>query len=247
MRQQTVAVITLVFTVLSVSALACNLVSAPDSTGTTATAVSAAPTSPPNDGTRPIVVIETPANGSQAIVQQPFTVRVRATDTIGITRVEMRESKRVVTTQPSPDPVQTFEALLPYKPTSTGPLTLEVVAYRSDVVSDPVSVTLEIVGSQSELRNPGSLDPTAGIASGNVICTAKVNNNILNLRGGPGTNYPIITKLGLGENLTVTGRSADSSWYQVKRENGQAGWVSQSYVLTTGDCSQAPVITPAPQ
>jgi hypothetical protein len=232
---------------LSLSVLACNLVGAPESTGTASTPAAAEPTNLPNDGIRPAVIIEAPANGSQAIVQQPLAVRVRATDNIGITRVEMRESRRVVTTQPSPDPVQVFEALLPYKPTNTGSLTLEVVAYRSEVASDPVSVTLEIVGSQRELRNPGSLDPTAGVASGNVICTAKVNNNILNLRAGPGTMYSIITKLGLGENLTVIGRNADSTWYQVKRDNGQEGWVSQMYVLTTGDCSLAPVTTPAPQ
>lgn len=198
----------------------------------------------PDGGGVPAVVIDSPANGSQGILGQTLTIRVHASDGVGITRVVLRESGRIVVSQPSPDPVPNFEALLPYKPSRMGSVTLEVIAYRGTSESAPAALSLDIVGSAGELRNPGSLDPTSGAASGSAVCTGQVNVNNLNLRAGPGTNYDIITKLGLGENLNVIGRNQDTSWLQIRRGGGVQGWVSAQYLNLVGDCSQAPIVSP---
>jgi hypothetical protein len=61
------------------------------------------------------------------------------------------------------------------------------------------------------------------------------------MRTGPGTNNPIITVLPANAFLSVTGRNADRSWYQVVF-NGVQGWVSANYLRTT--CVQGvPVIS----
>jgi hypothetical protein len=223
----------------SSTALACN---APFmQSGTSATSVAAA-SAASDDGSRPQVVIEAPVNGAQAVVQQPLTVKVHATDSSGITRVEMRESGRIVSSQPSPSPAVDFTALLGYRPTNVGSVTLEIVAYRQAVASDPVTITVQIVAA-SDLINP--VDPTTGANAG-VICVVRVNISNLNLRAGPGTTHRVLTTLQVGEQMNVTGRNADSSWYQIKRSNNTSGWVSAAYVSPDRDCSSAPVTTPAP-
>lgn len=227
----------LVLLVLSLASVACNLGAAPATTPTPEGVGGA-------DGSHPSVVIEAPANGSQSFIGGRVEVRVRATDAVGITRVEMRESGRIVVSQSSPDPTTDFTALLTYRPSVAGTVTLEVVALRRAVSSPPATLSLKIVNSINDLDNPNALDPTTGVSTG-AACTVRVTINNLNLRAGPSTDYDSLAKLGVGEDLTVTGRNGDMSWYKIKRGNSGTGWVSARYVEPTGDCSRAPVV-PAP-
>lgn len=48
----------------------------------------------------------------------------------------------------------------------------------------------------------------------------------LNVRQGPGTNYPIITTVSRGETLKVTGISPAGDWLQVVVGGGTPGWIS---------------------
>jgi hypothetical protein len=229
---------------LAIPILACNLLSSPEGGSPVAPAQGA--TALPTGGPPPRITIESPASGSQALVNKPMTVRVHATDAAGITRVEMREAGRVVYSQPMPAPESDVTALLVYRPGNPGTVTLEVVAYRQSTASSPVAIIVEVVSSEAELKNPASLDPTLGVAAG-AACTARVAINGLSLRAGPGTNYRIVTTLRVGEALSVNGRNADTSWYQVKRDSSQeSGWVSAAYTTSDTDCSRAPVVTPAP-
>jgi uncharacterized protein YraI len=78
--------------------------------------------------------------------------------------------------------------------------------------------------------------------------TLTVSANALNVRQGPGINYPVIDVLHLGDQQAVTGRNADSSWYQVAmtgKPNSQ-GWVSAAFVQLNGDSASVPVAA-APQ
>ena len=61
-----------------------------------------------------------------------------------------------------------------------------------------------------------------------------IDNPILNVRQGPGTNYSILGQARDGERYDVTGRNSQSSWWQINY-NGQNGWVSGSYVILEGD------------
>ncbi|WP_202034748.1 SH3 domain-containing protein [Candidatus Desulforudis audaxviator] len=52
---------------------------------------------------------------------------------------------------------------------------------------------------------------------------AVVTNPTVNLRGGAGTNHPVVGQAGQGARLPVLGKSGD--WVQVRQANGQAvGW-----------------------
>ncbi len=76
----------------------------------------------------------------------------------------------------------------------------------------------------------------------------------LNVRSGPGTSYRILTTVSYREKLSLTGRTADSSWLCIRRNDGQQGWVSAHYVAVSGahrsavsilDGSQPPQVPPS--
>ncbi|MCB0197240.1 MAG: SH3 domain-containing protein [Anaerolineae bacterium] len=52
----------------------------------------------------------------------------------------------------------------------------------------------------------------------------------LNVRQGPGTNYPIIGRMAAGETSKITGRNDFSSWWQIEFASnaGDRGWVAAS-------------------
>jgi len=55
--------------------------------------------------------------------------------------------------------------------------------------------------------------------------TANVN---LNIRSGPAVIYPVVGWLPIGASAQIVGRSATTTWYQI-RYNAVTGWVNGSY------------------
>ncbi len=77
----------------------------------------------------------------------------------------------------------------------------------------------------------------------------------LNLRDGPGLQYPVIGQVRSDDRLQVTGRNPDSSWLRVcfVSENGlcrsgagQEGWLSSRLIEVQGDMAVVAVVTPPP-
>jgi uncharacterized protein YraI len=61
-----------------------------------------------------------------------------------------------------------------------------------------------------------------------------INNAILSVRSGPGTNYGIIGQARNGERYGVTGKDTAGNWYEISF-NGQIGWVAARYVVLEGN------------
>ncbi len=73
-------------------------------------------------------------------------------------------------------------------------------------------------------------------------------NQGMNVRMGPGTNYPTIGQLKTGDNFKVMAKNQDASWLQFNYE-GDPGWVSAGLVTLAGDVEAVKVaqnIPPAP-
>ena len=71
----------------------------------------------------------------------------------------------------------------------------------------------------------------------------------INVRSGPGTNYPVYVVAPMGSSAEVSGKSADSGWWQVKIQpvyspTGLA-WVSADYVYTE-NTENVPVVEAPP-
>lgn len=68
-----------------------------------------------------------------------------------------------------------------------------------------------------------------------------VNSSFLNVRTGPGIQYPVLLTVVGGTQLPVLGRSGDGVWFQVSTVVG-AGWVNAQYVIPRGSFTNVPVV-----
>ncbi|MFZ1240792.1 MAG: SH3 domain-containing protein [Anaerolineae bacterium] len=71
---------------------------------------------------------------------------------------------------------------------------------------------------------------------------AVVTLNNLNIRSGPSTSYPSIARGAANQRLEITGRNADSSWWQICCVNSKNGWVSAQYVRVEGNAGAVEVV-----
>jgi uncharacterized protein YraI len=67
----------------------------------------------------------------------------------------------------------------------------------------------------------------------------------LNVRSGPGVNYPAVGLLARGDQVTLVGHHAASGWWQVDLPDGSTGWVSggAAYVAVSGNTTDLPEVT----
>jgi len=89
----------------------------------------------------------------------------------------------------------------------------------------------------------------AGATTTTPASTATVLSLPLNVRSGPGLNYPPQMVLREGETVKIVGVSGLGAWYQVAQNGQTIGWISASptYVATSSSSVDAPmVMAPAP-
>lgn len=97
--------------------------------------------------------------------------------------------------------------------------------------------------------------PPPGLPTSTPILIPQVTSSTdLNVRSGPGVNYPVMGLLRAGQTAEATGRSASGGWWQI-RVPGGFGWISARYVVNqnTGNlpivyvsAPAAPTAMPAP-
>lgn len=74
------------------------------------------------------------------------------------------------------------------------------------------------------------------------IPTAIVNTGRLNVRGGPGVEYAVLTSVPGGTKMAVTGRHPTLPWMRVEGDFG-VGWVRILYTIFRGDWNVIPRVT----
>lgn len=55
----------------------------------------------------------------------------------------------------------------------------------------------------------------------------------LNIRSGPGTDYPVLAVARYREVVSLTGRNSAITWLQIRRANGQQGWAFASFIVAS--------------
>lgn len=182
-------------------------------------------------GAAPTVRVIAPQSGVRVPANQPLDITV-ATDSTA-TSFLMSVGGRVATTKALPPgrsgPTQ---AILTWTPDRQGTYTVEIVAFNGSAASVPATLIVEVSGVAS--------GPLTG-ASG--ACTGRVVVESLNFREGPGTGAARRGRFALGELVTIIGRNADTSWWQVQRANGEQGWAINNgqWLQITGSCEGLPV------
>ncbi|MBP2628332.1 MAG: hypothetical protein H6Q68_3043 [Firmicutes bacterium] len=88
-----------------------------------------------------------------------------------------------------------------------------------------------VTGTENMTVTGPGISPTAGTMMG-VSGTATINGSSVNIRTGPGTNFPVVTKVNKG--ATVTIKEQAFGWYKVVLADGNTGWVASWLVETAG-------------
>jgi hypothetical protein len=63
-----------------------------------------------------------------------------------------------------------------------------------------------------------------------LIAEGRVTGAVVNLREGPGTQYPVLAKAEEGDLLRITGRYGEGGWWQVEWERGEVAWITDKFV-----------------
>lgn len=69
----------------------------------------------------------------------------------------------------------------------------------------------------------------------------------LNVRSGPGINYPILTTVVNGTQLVVLGTDANNTWLSVQLADGTVGWVSRAFTTLADSTSVVLSLAPLPR
>ncbi len=67
-----------------------------------------------------------------------------------------------------------------------------------------------------------------------------INGN-MNVRGGPGTFYPVLGTASAGEQYVITGKNSSGSWWRINY-NEQPGWLFSQLVTASGPLEDVPTV-----
>lgn len=97
--------------------------------------------------------------------------------------------------------------------------------------SIPVSGLIPVTGT-----TPPPPPPSGVLGTGVVIAGS------LNVRTGPGVEYPAFTTISNGATVSLLGRNAAATWVKVILVDGRQGWVNASYLSTSIPVINLPVV-----
>lgn len=235
------------------------------------------------DAARPVVAINSPANGSSAAVGADVVISYAAADVQGIAQIELSIDGQPVNIQPVEPPVNSFNGRFVWQFDTPGTHVVQLIAFnRAQVPSEPAQILLNLTGTASagttvassptpapptptptpvvvaeatatpapQVAEAATAPPEPTVPPAPTATPAPANPQVttvtgLNVRGGPGTNYPIIGRLAANTTLPVTGRDANNAWWQVTYNNAP-GWVSGDAQFTTASNTQNVPVVDAP-
>jgi hypothetical protein len=201
---------------------------------------------------RPVANITFPAEGSHFTIGQEVTVQFGATDVKGVSQMEVTINGQPVYVEPVSPPVNAFVASYAWTPFTAGSYVIQAVAFNvAGESSEPTQVVVivdEVVAKKAtptispaepmptsaqatDFPTPTSrpLVPTPQSSSGDQLNLKPMVTALvaLNVRAGPGTNYPVIGRLAKDQSAEIVGRDGFADWWQIvfASENSEVGWV----------------------
>jgi uncharacterized protein YgiM (DUF1202 family) len=194
-------------------------------------------------------------------------------DVKGVAQVELSVDGQPIHVETVNPSVNSFAGNKAWTPDKPGSHVVELRAFNVDnEPSDPAQVFVTVTGAGGEtpplLNDTPTATPVAGVTAEATVITlmppsptvapagpspapsqpSVTTRTGLNVRGGPGTDYPVIGRLVEGQTLPVTGRNAETTWWQVVYPPGsnERGWVSGDGQFTTSSNTEGVPIVQAP-
>jgi hypothetical protein len=221
----------------------------------------------------PVANITSPASGSSLNQGQEILITFNAADINGIAQVELLIDGQPALVESVEPPVNSYTASHRWAAQTPGNHVIELRAFNvNSEPSEPSRIFITVVAVDSpagpsptpapaadtptpvaiptdtpspQPPTPTSPAPTATPAAATTTepsVTAVVG---LNVRSGPGTNYPVIGRLAQGQTARITGRDSLSAWWQIDY-NSQQGWVSGGSEYSTATNTAAVPVVQAP-
>jgi hypothetical protein len=190
---------------------------------------------------KPIVVITSLQAAADFRVGQEIVIQSVSVDPdgVGISRVELWVDGVLISSQPVDPPAGSFTANQPWTPVTAGTFTVEVRAFNlAGIASEPAQVPVTIGDS-------GSQQGAGASQAGGAYLTALTN---VNVRSGPGVDYPVIGGLYPNQTVDLTGINAAGTWWQIAYPPGTIGrgWATGLAQYTRADIFQVIPVIPAP-
>ena len=163
----------------------------------------------------------------------------RADNTVvGDASLTVKVAPIVVTASYTPTPTVSE----PFTPPPTLPPSITIITIAAFVT--PNTATPLPPGASPAPGVGTPVTAPSGTPTGPVISVLAPN---LNVRSGPGTNYPVIGSLKTDEVVSIVGRNTDSSWWVIQ-SGALRGWVINTtvYVQVSGDTSKIPLVAAPP-
>jgi uncharacterized protein YraI len=196
-------------------------------------------------GTKPTVVILSPASGIQVKAGEIVAIQSSATDVKGVIRVELWVDGSLVHSDVNPQQQPAFGVTQEWTAAVLGSHSVTVRAYNAaGRISDPATVTVNVVeeGTVAAPTTPASVTLPPGAP------WAAITARVLNVRRGPGTNYPVMGQLQQNDVVEIAGKNTDGSWLQIVYPTGTIGrgWIAASYAQVRGSPALIPVVETSP-
>jgi hypothetical protein len=215
------------------------------------------------------VVFVAPDNQSIVADGSQIVLAVNVKDSGGVAKVEFTVDDSSIGIQTPPTPMPDLTAQQPWKASGIQGHLITAVAYRTD--GTPIGdakITVQVVALATATQ-AATQAPTQPAASPTVPPTVAPTNPPagattpppaadnqprlqvtapnLNIRAGPGTNFPIIGSMKTDDSAAIVGRNGDSSWLVVQKDQTR-GWVinSQQFSQVVGDIANLPLVQSPP-
>lgn len=234
-------------------------------------ATSACGNSTTNLPEKPVANITSPASNSNFTAGQEILITFNAADVKGINQVELAIDGEAVLVEAVNPPVNSYTASYRWLAEDGGSHVVELRAFNVDgLPSDPVQIFVLVAGAAVEATPtlpPATATPTPTVESINPVApplptptpepTATTEPAVamvtalvrLNVRQGPGADYPVIGRLDLAESAPIIGRDQFSAWWQIEFPVGsnQRGWVAAGGEFSVAaNANNVPVVEAPP-
>lgn len=101
----------------------------------------------------------------------------------------------------------------------------------------PVAAAAPAVINVESPLSEAAVEMASGAASAPVAVTQPAN---MNVRGGPGTNYAVVTTVPAGTTLAIRAVGPGGDWYKVEIEGRPEAWIAASLTRTSGPLDDLP-------
>ena len=126
------------------------------------------------------------------------------------------------------------------------PTNTPVPTFTATPVGAAPAASSSQTGSQTQVQ-PAATSAPPGSTATPELPMVTIGNVLMNVRGGPGTNYHVIGTASPGQRFAITGKNPGlGDWWQIDF-SGETGWVYGPLVTATNANSvQVAVVIPAP-